>query len=161
MWITGKILVATDFGEPSRVAADVAAELARKFSTTITLLHAHLAPMGIYTGVPIAPVREYAEDLAQAARDCLHEEASRVSATGADVTPMFCTGVPWEEILATAERIGAGLIVLGTHGRRGLPRALLGSVAEKVVRLSPVPVLTLHERPPTHKVHARSAHPTA
>jgi len=53
------------------------------------------------------------------------------------------SGRPWEEILAAAREGNADLIVIGTHGRKGLPRALLGSVAEKVVRMSPVPVLTV------------------
>lgn len=52
-------------------------------------------------------------------------------------------GRPWEEILAAAADVEADLIVIGTHGRRGLSRALLGSVAEKVVRVSPVPVMTV------------------
>jgi len=56
-------------------------------------------------------------------------------------------GAASEQILQAAKAHDVGLIVIGTHGRRGLPRALLGSVAEKVVRLSPVPVLTIHKRP--------------
>jgi nucleotide-binding universal stress UspA family protein len=51
---------------------------------------------------------------------------------------------PHRAILETAKEVGAGLIVLGTHGRRGLPRWLMGSVAEHVVRTAPVPVLTVH-----------------
>ena len=54
------------------------------------------------------------------------------------------SGLAYEEILAAATEFGAELIVLGTHGRSGLIRALLGSVAEKVVRLAGVPVLTVH-----------------
>jgi len=55
------------------------------------------------------------------------------------------SGIAWERILETAKMVEAGLIVMGTHGRRGVPRAFLGSVAERVVRLSPVPVLTIRE----------------
>lgn len=53
-------------------------------------------------------------------------------------------GVAWEEIAAVAKESQADLIVIGTRGRRGLARALLGSVAESVIRTSDVPVLTLH-----------------
>jgi nucleotide-binding universal stress UspA family protein len=52
-------------------------------------------------------------------------------------------GEPWLAILEAVKKQGADLIVMGTHGRRGISRVLLGSVAEKVVRLSPVPVLTI------------------
>ncbi len=52
--------------------------------------------------------------------------------------------MPWEEVLNAAKELNADLIVMGTHGRRGLERALLGSVAEKVVRMARIPVLTVH-----------------
>ena len=53
-------------------------------------------------------------------------------------------GVAWEEVNAVAKEIDANLIVIGTHGRRGLARALLGSVAENVIRTSTIPVLVIH-----------------
>jgi nucleotide-binding universal stress UspA family protein len=86
------------------------------------------------------------EDEAQAA---MNNEAARLRDKGAEVKTVLVStvlksGRAWEQILDTAEKVDAGLIVIGTHGRRGLPRALLGSVAERVVRLSPVPVLTVH-----------------
>ena len=52
-------------------------------------------------------------------------------------------GVPWEEINAVADAIDADLVVIGTHGRRGLTRALLGSVAENVVRTAHRPIVTI------------------
>ena len=55
-------------------------------------------------------------------------------------------GVPWEEVIGAASQVKADLIIMGTHGRRGLDRALLGSVAEKVVRMSTIPVLTVHAK---------------
>jgi nucleotide-binding universal stress UspA family protein len=58
-----------------------------------------------------------------------------------NVEAKMVTGEPWEKILENAREIGADLIVMGTHGRRGISRALIGSVAEKVVRLASVPVL--------------------
>jgi universal stress protein A len=56
---------------------------------------------------------------------------------------MLRSGAPWQQTLEVAREIGADLIVMGTHGRSGLAHAFLGSVAEKVVRMSPIPVLTL------------------
>jgi len=52
--------------------------------------------------------------------------------------------VAWDQILSVSEKIGADLVVVGSHGRTGLRRALMGSIAERVVRLSRVPVLTVH-----------------
>jgi nucleotide-binding universal stress UspA family protein len=57
---------------------------------------------------------------------------------------MLREGRPWEAILEAAREVRADLIVMGTHGRHGLVRTLLGSVTEKVVRTSPVPVLVVH-----------------
>jgi nucleotide-binding universal stress UspA family protein len=144
MWLTKKILVATDFAEPSKVAADVGVELAEAFHVPLVLVHAYLVPTPIYMGVPVAPVSDYIGTFEEAARESLEAEHARLKKRGADVGTVLCAGVAWEEILSTAEHIDAGLIVMGTHGRHGLPRAVLGSVAEKVVRLSPVPVLTVH-----------------
>jgi nucleotide-binding universal stress UspA family protein len=56
---------------------------------------------------------------------------------------MLRSGPPWQQTLEVAKEVGADLIVMGTHGRHGLALAFMGSVAEKVVRMSPIPVLTL------------------
>jgi nucleotide-binding universal stress UspA family protein len=144
MWLTKKILVATDFAEASRAAADVGVELAQTFRVPLVLVHAYDVPMQVYTGVPLVPVAEYAKAYEEAARESLDKERQRLVAAGADVNAVLRSGVAWEEVLSTAKQLDVGLIVTGTHGRHGLPRALLGSVAEKVVRLSPVPVLTIH-----------------
>jgi nucleotide-binding universal stress UspA family protein len=130
------ILVPTDFAEPAARALELAIELASAFGAQITLLHV----------VPELPFVERAEwdkivgpgparELERA------REASKARHAASDGVLLF--GVPWEQIVSTATERGADLIVMGTHGRRGLPRAILGSVAEKVVRLSPVPVLTV------------------
>jgi nucleotide-binding universal stress UspA family protein len=144
MWLTKKILVATDFAESSRSAADAGLELARTLRLPLVLVHAYHVPASVYRGTPFTPVEDYVKAYEEGARESLEKEKSRLVGKGADVTAILRAGIPWEQILATAQQIDAGLIVTGTHGRRGLPRALLGSVAEKVVRLSQVPVLTIH-----------------
>lgn len=146
MWLTKKILVATDFAASSQAAADVGLELAKKFQLPLVLVHTYLVPLGVYSGVPMAPTQDYALLYEKAARESLEKERARLVGPSAEVISMLRPGVAWEEILAAAKELDAGLIVTGTHGRRGLPRAILGSVAEKVVRLSPIPVLTVHER---------------
>jgi nucleotide-binding universal stress UspA family protein len=88
----------------------------------------------------------------------LADEAARLQGKGVVLETLFSRGVAWEEIIEVAKRVDVGLIVMGTHGRRGLPRAIMGSVAEKVVRLSPVPVLTIHG---THIEPASSGAPAA
>jgi nucleotide-binding universal stress UspA family protein len=60
------------------------------------------------------------------------------------VRALLKQGNAWRTIIDTADELHAGMIVMGTHGRHGLPRALLGSVAEKVVRSAHCPVLTVH-----------------
>jgi nucleotide-binding universal stress UspA family protein len=144
MWLTKKILVPCDFAESSRSACEVAAELAEKFSVPLTLLHVIPAPSLSYANTPYVPAPEYTQYIEESARSALRDEAARFQGKGFALDTLLKIGTPWQEIIDTATRLDAGLIVMGTHGRRGLPRAILGSVAEKVVRLSPVPVLTIH-----------------
>lgn len=147
MWPTKRILVATDFGESSQAAADIGLELAQKFHVPLVLVHASLVPdITVYSGVPMAPTQDYARLLEKVARESLEKERARLAAGGAEVASELRPGVAWEEILSAAQQLDADLIIVGTHGRRGLPRAILGSIAEKVVRLSPIPVLTVHAR---------------
>ena len=62
------------------------------------------------------------------------------------MTALLECGAPWREILRVVEETKPDLVVMGTHGRRGLGHALIGSVAEKLVRMSPAPVLTVRPR---------------
>jgi nucleotide-binding universal stress UspA family protein len=135
------ILVATDFGESSDNAVEFAAYLANAFGATLTLLHAFEIPaLGLDGAVPF-PVHLITP---------IHDEAKRSLATRLAelqkvvprVRSILASGSPCEAILEAAEQEDTDLIVMGTHGRRGLSRALLGSVAERTVRLSRVPVLT-------------------
>jgi nucleotide-binding universal stress UspA family protein len=81
---------------------------------------------------------------AQAALDQVVAEAR---AAGVGVDRALRRGKPWREIARLAVELGADLVVVGTHGRRGLEHGLLGSVAEKVVRTAPRPVLVVHSTP--------------
>jgi nucleotide-binding universal stress UspA family protein len=123
-----------------------AIDLARPFKATLTLVHVIDFPGYVYSAVPFADVDLFAQ-FESAARAQLDEAFRRVSLeyphARAVMRPHGGRGVPAEILLAIAS-VGADLVVMGTHGRHGIARALLGSVAEKVVRLSPVPVLTVH-----------------
>jgi len=133
------ILVATDFGKPAACAVQLAASLAEAFGAKLTLLFVFSLPptMGLMGGpFPI-------EQLQDRARKALDVETARLAQRVPTATGVIRAGSPWEEILQEANELGADLIVLGTHGRRGLPRALIGSVAERVLRMASIPVLTV------------------
>jgi nucleotide-binding universal stress UspA family protein len=138
-----KILVATDFSAGAAVAIDQALDLARAFGATVTLLHVYSLPTYVFpdgsTFVAGAEVtarieRDVEDALSRAARDA--EQRS-----GVTVLTRSQIGAPWHEIVSAAADYD--LVVMGTHGHTGLRHLLLGSVAEKVVRHAPSPVLTV------------------
>jgi nucleotide-binding universal stress UspA family protein len=129
------ILAATDFSAASEEAVGYAAQLARALGARLTLVHVFDEPY-VYQ-VPLPP--EYTGDL----RARLEARCAELRASGSDVRAVVRKGVAWSEVVSAASAEGADLIVVGTHGRRGLPRWLMGSVAEKVVRLAPVPVVAV------------------
>lgn len=138
------ILVATDFREAAAAALDYAVRLGQKLGATVFLVHTYELPVvGLPDGV-IVLTAEMASHMISAAEAALKKEIEPYAARGIVVRTILEQGDPREGVLAAAKKSGADLIVLGTHGRRGLARALLGSVAEAVVRTAPVPVLTVH-----------------
>jgi nucleotide-binding universal stress UspA family protein len=134
------ILVPTDFGEPARRAVDYAVELASKFDAKITILHVYEAPMFPYAIGIYLPT----EELYTAAKKAAQETAAAARSRWSNLDAFVAEGNPVEQILRVAKDQSVDLIVMGTQGHRGVARALLGSVAETVVRLSPVPVLSVH-----------------
>lgn len=133
------ILVPVDFSPASDRSLEKALELARAFDARITLLHIWSLPAVGYAEGLAWPI----DDLQQAAREALGGLAARTTKLYPKTDSVLLEGNEWKQILETVKDQGCDLVVMGTHGRRGLPRLLLGSVAEKVVRLSPVPVLTV------------------
>lgn len=134
------ILVATDFGEAARHAGDVACELAAKFGARLSLLHVWTVPTPAYAESITLPF----DQIQKAAGEAMEAESTRLRAKCGDLRTIVIPGVAWRAIVEAAPEHGFDLIVIGTHGRKGVPRLFLGSVAEKVVRASPVPVLTVH-----------------
>jgi nucleotide-binding universal stress UspA family protein len=137
------ILVPTDFGESSDRAEALAAHLAKTFEAKITLLHVWSLPIPGYAEALAWPI----DSIEAAARQALEHAHGRLKARHANTDSVLAAGAAWDRILETARERDIDLIVMGTHGRRGISRAFLGSVAEKVVRLSPVPVLTVTGEP--------------
>jgi nucleotide-binding universal stress UspA family protein len=135
------VLVPTDFGESANRALDLAIDIASQSDAKVTILHVWVMP-SVYAmyGQGIAwPV----EDVLHEAQTMLDNTLDRVKARYANTDATLTSGEPWSTILSAVADNDVDLVVMGTHGRRGLSHVFLGSVAEKVVRLSPVPVLTV------------------
>ena len=121
----------------------VAARIAGEADAELVLLHAWQVPAGTFPmEQPIpAELLQRMNDEAQRGLDAAVREASTLDARR--VTPVLRHGIPWTSIVDTLEDPAFDLVVIGTHGRTGLARILLGSVAEKVVRHAPCPVLAI------------------
>jgi nucleotide-binding universal stress UspA family protein len=129
-----RVLAAVDFSICSLAALEYAEELARQFGAELVLLHA--------TGAPSMPA-EVSHIGPEAAERALTRAVGRLREHGLRVRGVLRPGAPADEILRVAEAERAGLIVMGTHGRSGVARVLMGSVAERIVRAAPCPVLTV------------------
>src|SRR5215813_2892323 len=129
-----KILCPVDFSDSSKEAMQLAADVARRLEASLPLLYVIEIPMLAF---PVATFTYPVEEaLAEWQRDA--------QALGGQVVhTKSVTGVPHTDIVREARDGHFGLIVLGTHGRTGLDKLLVGSVAEKVVRSAPCPVLTV------------------
>lgn len=144
-----KLLVPSDFSPGSADAMHVALRIARDTGAALVIAHVWQVPALAYGVEPYA----MAPDLMQAVSDEAHaalaaavEEAKR---QGADATGVLLTGVSWSRIVEIADGDPAiDLVVMGSHGRTGLKRVLLGSVAEKVVRHAPCSVLVVRAGEP-------------
>ncbi|MFO0678921.1 MAG: universal stress protein [Polyangiaceae bacterium] len=136
-------LVPVDFSTASERALDHAILLAQKLDAKIVVLHSYELPViGLMESTFVLPA-EVAAQLQDASSKGLAALVARKKASFPRIEGVLHEGEPSAMILKTATETGADTIVMGTHGRRGLSRALLGSVTEKIVRSSPVPVLTV------------------
>jgi nucleotide-binding universal stress UspA family protein len=139
-----EILVAVDNSEPSAAALDLAVELGTAFESSVTVLHvvdpAALAAAAGDAGASAAVEIEL-DEMQTAGKSLLDEVCGRVRKAGLQATPVLRDGAPAATIIDTAKRSNCDLIVMGTHGRRGVARLFLGSTAEAVLRESDVPVL--------------------
>jgi nucleotide-binding universal stress UspA family protein len=137
------ILAATDFSKPAERASDFARDLSRRFQAQLHLVHVTVILEDPHLE---EKHRHRMEELVASGDDARRRdlESGSEHQPGLEVTPHMVRGLaPAEVIVETASNLGCELIVMGTHGRRGLPHLLLGSVAERVVRTSAVPVLTV------------------
>jgi len=146
-----KVLVPTDFSEHGRHALTYGIELAGKFGAELHLVHIlqDLVAMVPEPGMAFPMPGDYLKDLRDASTRALAELAQSAVPEGVQVVHEVREGPPFLEVIRYAKENDIDLIVMGTHGRSGLTHALLGSVAEKVVRKAPCPVLTV--RDPEHE----------
>jgi len=138
------ILVAVDFSDSSVNAFQMAMSLAEKFTARLLILHVINEPVdlrGFY--VPHISFEKLEEEIEEGAKKMMESFCRQQIDTFETYESLIVPGLPYEEIINQAQKFDADLIVLGTHGRTGLDHVLFGSTAEKVVRKSSLPVLTV------------------
>ena len=134
-----EILLPTDGSEATGKAVQQALDLAATCDARL-----HVVSIVNQTALPAeAPRGQLVDELEAFAESAVDEVEERASEAGVDVTTAVENGTPYRAILDYADENDVDVIVIGTHGRRGIDRYLVGSVTEKVVRLSDVPVLTV------------------
>ena len=143
-----RILVPTDFSPPSDAALEYARILAAKFGSTLRILHVVDDPSSSseFVSDGFAPSTEEIQmALTEHARKRLEHLMTTVDRSRYHAYVDAIVGTPAPAIIDYAGATGTSLIVMGTHGRTGLPHLLMGSVAEQVVRTAPCPVLTVRQ----------------
>jgi nucleotide-binding universal stress UspA family protein len=142
-----RILVGIDFFEPSKRALEHAVALAAELHASLVLVHAFEVPLYTY---PEAAARRPADVDApffEEATKTMNVLLDGLRLRGVAAESVVRKGPAWEVIGDVAEEVDATYVVVGTHGRRGLPHMILGSVAERVLRTSKRPVIVVRTDP--------------
>jgi nucleotide-binding universal stress UspA family protein len=142
------ILVPIDFSTYAEQALDYAITLGKQLQARVTLLHVIQPPLVAGADMGAWPSQTYIEELEAAITSDLEGYLARVTTAGLQGEMVVVHGTPFQEIINTAKARQVDLIVMGTHGRTGLTHVLLGSVAERVVRQAPCPVLVVRQPAP-------------
>ena len=149
------ILVPVDFSSHSETALVYAAELAEKLGSELVILHIvhdlNEAP-GYYSvkgsGKQLRRMEDVATEMLDEFFRKMQKEHSELAALE-HATTMLVVGLPVNRIMESAQKVRASMIVMGSQGRTGLARAMLGSKAEQVVRLAPIPVMIVKDEKKT------------
>jgi nucleotide-binding universal stress UspA family protein len=138
-----RILVPTDFSESARHALTYGVSFAREYGTELLLLHVvETMTVGYASDLFPVPMAEVFQEISGYANAELGKLAGEVRAKGVAARELVVQGKPSAEIIRVAREEAIDMIVLGTHGRGMLDKALFGSTTERVVRKAPCPVLT-------------------
>jgi nucleotide-binding universal stress UspA family protein len=137
------VLVPVDFSAHASAAMDLAVEIVRDGGGTIHLLHAYEVPLGTIPPYGVAVPESLLAQVRDAAARRLEKAAQKIAAAGLPCETHVVHGPAADAIAEAAERLHADLIVMGTRGLTGLKHVLLGSVAERTVRIAPCSVLTV------------------
>ncbi|HEY8426782.1 MAG TPA: universal stress protein [Sandaracinaceae bacterium] len=136
-----RVLCPVDFSPHSENAVRFAVELAEKLGAEVHLLHVYQLPVYALPDGAMMAGPEFTTKVTAELQKALSALAQ--SFEPAKLPTHLVEGVPYREVVRMTEELGADLVVMGTHGRTGLKHLLLGSVAERVVRSSSVPVITV------------------
>jgi nucleotide-binding universal stress UspA family protein len=147
-----RIVIATDFSEPGDHARDVGVGLAKELGADVHLVHAFDIPLALVTPYEVAVPDGLIREAREAARKKLDRALDAVRAKGVQASGHLAEVPAAPAIADLAKEVKADLIVMGTHGRTGLKHVLLGSVAERTLRLSPCAVLAV--KPADHQLDA-------
>jgi nucleotide-binding universal stress UspA family protein len=137
------IVAAVDFSPHSPPVVDAAVTLAKQFGAKVLLVHAYDIPIPLVSPYEVAIPEPYLEETRRIAAEKLAALVDRVRAEGVAVDSLLTEVPAAAAIVHAAEESKANLVVIGTRGHTGLKHLLLGSVAERCVRLAPCPVLTV------------------
>lgn len=139
-----RILVATDFSEHSKLAWKYGLALASQFGSELLLVHV-MEPPDILSQLPPSGEAYFPANMVQLQEQHAQQQFQEMlpEAGNKNVRTLLKTGSPFVEIVTTAREEQADLIIVGTHGRGFLAHVLMGSVAERVARKAPCPVLTV------------------
>jgi nucleotide-binding universal stress UspA family protein len=138
------ILFAIDFSQSSDYAFQYALSLAKKYDARLLIIHVINEPVdlrGFY--VPHISFEKLEQEIEAGAKKMMEKFCRNQIKDFNKYETIIVPGIPYDEIIKTGEEQSADLIIMGTHGRTGLDHVLFGSTAEKVVRKSPVPVMTI------------------
>jgi nucleotide-binding universal stress UspA family protein len=142
--MTKKILCPVDFSKGSEYAVAKAEELAKSLGAEIELFHAYQLPVLALPDSTVTVSPTFVADVTDRAQRALNQHRDTVISHDVRATTRLVEGNPADAIVDHAREMNAAMVVMGTHGRSGFRRFLLGSTAERVVRMSTVPVLTVH-----------------
>jgi universal stress protein A len=146
MFAPKRILVPTDFSTYSDNALRHAIDIARQYHATVFLLHvidSNVQQCAVDYCLSDAVMKGIEQESTVRSNDMLQQQITRVSGNAADIgiTPYLKRGIPYDEILKEQGEKNIDLIVIASHGRTGIRRILIGSVAEKIMRSAQCPVM--------------------